>query len=72
MTYKSYISGNDDKVVSNSNPESCASSCQSEASFICRSFDFDDSTNTCRMSTKSSINSAKASSADYRYFELSK
>jgi len=70
LTYKSYISGNDNKVLSNSDPETCASNCLSEASFICRSFEFDNSTNTCRMSTKSTINSALSTSSGNRYFEL--
>ena len=71
VTYKSYISGNDDKVVSNSNPTSCAASCLSEAAFICRSFEFDNSSNTCQMSAKSSINSALATASGTRFFELS-
>ena len=72
VTYKSYISGDDDKVLSNSNPEACASACLSETSFTCRSFDFDNSSDTCRMSAKSTIDSALTSSAAYRYFEFSK
>ncbi|XP_078371653.1 sushi, von Willebrand factor type A, EGF and pentraxin domain-containing protein 1-like [Oculina patagonica] len=70
LFYKSYISGSDNKVVDNSSPESCASSCLSEASFICRSFDFDNTTNRCHMSSKSSVNSALASSSSHRLFEL--
>jgi len=69
-TYKSYISGNDDKVVDNSSPESCASSCWSEASFVCRSFDFDNSTNTCYLSSKSTVDSALSSSSSHNYYEL--
>ncbi|KAJ7352852.1 hypothetical protein OS493_033394 [Desmophyllum pertusum] len=71
QTYKSYISGSDDKVVDNTTPESCASSCLSEASFICRSFDFDNKNNRCYMSSKSSVNSPLTSSSDYGFFELS-
>ncbi|KAL9972183.1 hypothetical protein ACROYT_G018440 [Oculina patagonica] len=69
-TYKSYISGSDDKVVDNSSPDSCASSCLSEASFICRSFDFDNTTSKCYLSSKSTLNSALASSSDYSFFQL--
>ena len=72
VTYKSYISGSDNKVVDNTDPESCASSCLSEASFICRSFEFDNSTSTCHMSTESTVTSALASSSNSRFFELSK
>ena len=72
VTYKSYISGSDNKVVDNTDPESCASSCLSEASFICRSFEFDNSTNTCHMSTESTVTSALASSSNSRFFVLSK
>ena len=71
LTYKSYISGNDDKTVDNTSPEACASACLSEPSFICRSFDFDDSTKKCYLSRKSSVNSALASSSNFRFFELS-
>ena len=72
VTYKSYISGSDDKVVDKADPESCASSCLSESSFICRSFEFNNSTDTCHMSTESSVTSALASSSNSRFFELSK
>ena len=72
VTHKSYISGSDNKVVDNTDPESCASSCLSEASFICRSFEFDNSTSTCHMSTESTVTSALASSSNSRFFELSK
>ena len=72
VTYKSYISGSDNKVVDNTNPESCASSCLSESSFICRSFEFDNSTSTCHMSTESTVTSKLASSSNSRFFELSK
>ena len=72
LTYNSYISGSDDKVVDNTSPEACASSCRSEASFICRSFEFDNSTNRCAMSSKSSYNTGLASASNYRFFELSK
>ena len=72
MTYNSYISGSDEKVLDNTNPEACATSCLSEASFICRSFEFDNSTNRCSMSSKSTINSGLASASSHRFFELSK
>ena len=72
MQYKSYISGSDNQVVSQSNPESCATSCLSQSSFVCRSFDFDNSSNTCSMSTKSTLNSALTAADGHRYFELSK
>ncbi|KAJ7352843.1 hypothetical protein OS493_033385 [Desmophyllum pertusum] len=70
QTYKSYISGSDNKVVDNTTPESCATSCLSEASFICRSFDFDNKNNKCYMSSKSTVNSPLTSSSDYGFFEL--
>ena len=72
VTYKSYISGSDNKVLASTDPESCASSCLSESSFICRSFEFDNSTSTCHMSTESTVTSALASSSNSRFFELSK
>lgn len=72
LTYNSYISGSDNKVLSNSNPESCASTCLSERGFICRSFGFDNSSNTCRMSTKSTLSSALERSSNNRFYELSK
>ena len=72
VTYKFYISGSDDKVVNNVDPESCASSCLSESLFICRSFEFDNTSNTCRMSAKSSVSSMLARSSNSRFFELSK
>ncbi|XP_068719978.1 sushi, von Willebrand factor type A, EGF and pentraxin domain-containing protein 1-like [Montipora capricornis] len=70
VKYKSYISGSHNLVLSNSNPEACASSCSSQSSFICRSFDFDNSSNTCRMSSQSSLDKALSTSAGYRYYEL--
>ncbi|XP_074620011.1 sushi, von Willebrand factor type A, EGF and pentraxin domain-containing protein 1-like [Acropora palmata] len=70
VQYKSYISGSDNQVVSQSNPESCATSCLSQSSFVCRSFDFDNSSNTCSMSTKSTLNSALTAADGHRYFEL--
>ena len=72
VQYKSYISGSDNQVVSNSDPESCASSCLSQSSFVCRSFDFDNSSNTCSMSKESTLKSALTAADGHRYFELSK
>ena len=66
------LSNNDDKVLSGMTADQCADSCEKEASFPCRSFDYDKSGKTCYLSSANSEDAAVSPVKDFDFYQMSK
>lgn len=63
---------NDHKQLSGMSEEQCAHACLTEASFPCRSFDYDKAQKKCYLSQSVSSNVATTPAQGFDYYEMSK
>ena len=74
VVYNAYIPSNDRKTLSNASPKDCATACNNENAFQCRSFDYKSASRQCYLSSAYRRTVAVANSRDkqYDYYEMSK
>ena len=72
--YKADLPSNDQKTLTGVTPEECATACNQETGFHCRSFDYDNSAKKCSLSQayRQTVSISKDDKNVKDYYELSK
>lgn len=65
------LSNNDDKVLLGKTAEECASACEQEASFPCRSFDYDRNNSKCYLSSAGAEDAALSAVNGFDFYQTS-
>ena len=64
-----YLSGNDQKTISDSTVEGCKAACEEECGFHCTSFDYIPSTKKCYLQMVNRYQNVLTSSTSYDFYE---